>query len=607
MAQIHSSNVATVWALCLWSVCLFLLISMAYSTPPGNPISCTSKSTEAQKSYCTISNALNAFPDRSICKFGTVVYPETEDEILSAVAMASKQKMKVKVVTRTSHSIPKLICPDGDDGLLISTLKLDRILNVDVSAMTITVEPGVLLRDLTKHAAKSGLALPAGPYWWGVTIGGLISTGAHGSGWLGNGSAVHDYVQRIRIVTPARPDEGYAKVRILQNNDPDLNAAKLSLGVLGVISQVTLRLEPLFKRSITFVEKSDSDLIQQALSFGNEHEFGEITWYPNQRKVVYRVDDRVPCHVFGNGLNNFTAFRAVPSTALAAKRSLEEIQESTKNASWQCITARTSTAASIASAYGFANDDRNAFVRYPIIGYQHRLQSAGSCLDSPNDGLLTACPADPRIKSAFYHQSAFSIGISKAKNFMLDIQKLRDLEPEAFCSVELYDGILIRYAKASKAYLGKQENSLEFDLTYYRSTNPNTPRLFEDILEEVEQMAVFKYGGKPHWGKNRNVGFIGVIKKYETAAEFLKVKKSYDPFGIFSSKWTDQILGLDQTGVTIIKEGCALEGLCICSEDIHCAPKEGYVCRPGRVYTDARVCTDINRISQNLAFTFTDM
>ncbi|KAI3979088.1 hypothetical protein MKX01_016263 [Papaver californicum] len=580
----------------MWAVCSFIFpYCTVICSPPPNPINCVLKSSQTRSSscHCTISNSIGAFPDRSVCKVGNVVYPKTEEELLSVVAMASKNKMKVKIATRYGHSLPKLVCPDDDNGLLISTLYLNRIVNINVSTTKITVESGVILRDLIRQAAKSGLALTAAPYWWGLTVGGLISTAAHGSSLWGRGSSVHDYIEGIRIVTPSGPNEGYAKVRMLNSSDPDINAAKVSLGILGAISQVTLRLEPLFKRSITFTEKTDSDLAIQAATFGNEHEFGDISWYPNQHKAIYRVDDRVSSHVFGNGLNNFIGFRSTPSLALTAVRSSEEIQELTSDANGKCITAKSTTTALITSAFGFTNDG-TAFTGYPIIGYQNRLQSAGSCLDSPNDGLATACPTDPRVKGEFYHQLAFSIGLSKVKYFIEDIQKLRDLKPKAFCNVELYNGILMRYVKASSAYLGKQEDALDFDITYYRSTNPGTPQLFEDVFEEIEQIAVFKYQGIPHWGKNRNIGFIGAVTKYKNAGEFLKVKETYDPFGLFSSKWTDQILGLDQSGVAIVKEHCALEGLCICSKDIHCAPAEGYFCRRGRVYEEARVCTHFN-------------
>jgi len=92
-----------------------------------------------------------------------------------------------------------------------------------------------------------------------------------------------------------------------------------------MISKVTFRLEPLFKRSITYVTKHDIDLGDQALEFGKQHEFADLTWYPSQHKVMYRIDDRVPNTTRGNGVYHFTGFRAIPSFALAIVRSTGEI------------------------------------------------------------------------------------------------------------------------------------------------------------------------------------------------------------------------------------------------------------------------------------------
>lgn len=564
--------------------CLLLAVFMVDCSPPENHIKCSSANTN-----CIITNSYGTFPDRSICQAANVVYPTTEEELISIVAGATKAKRKVKVATRYSHSIPKLVCPDGQNGLLISTNYLNRTLEIDVQSMTMSVESGVTLRQLINEAAKAGLALPYSPYWWGLTIGGLLSTGAHGSTLWGKGSAIHDYVVALTIVSPGGSKDGYAKVRRLnESNSSELDAARVSLGVLGVISKVTLQLQPLFKRSISYVVKSDVDLGDQVASFGRQHEFADISWYPSQGKAVYRVDDRVSSNTSGNGIYDYIPFRSTLSLGLAVIRATEDTQESMKDPDGKCASAKLITSTLIRMAYGLTNNGL-VFTGYPIIGYHNRLQSSGTCLDSPEDAMITACPWDSRIKGEYFFQATFSISLPVVKSFIQDVQKLVKLEPRALCGLEQYNGILMRYVKASSAYLGKEDDALDFDITFYRNKDPAKPRLYEDILEEIEQLAVFKYGGLPHWGKNRNLVFNGALEKYKKAGAFLRVKEKYDPLGLFSNEWTDQVLGL-KGEVNIIKEGCALEGLCICSQDIHCAPGKGYLCRPGKIYQDARVC-----------------
>ncbi|KAF3336129.1 L-gulonolactone oxidase-like protein [Carex littledalei] len=358
--------------------------------------------------------------------------------------------------------------------------------------------------------------------------------------------------------------------------------------------QVTLQLQPMFKRSLTFVARSDEDLAEQAVKFGHQHEFADLAWYPGHRKVLYRNDDRVPVNTSGNGVYDFIGFRSTAALAIQINRFAEDTLEAAKSADGKCADSLLTTSTLALAAYGLKNNGL-LFTGYPVIGYQNKMQASGACAFGSEDRLLTACPWDPRIRGSFFHQTTISIALDNVKEFIMDVQKLRDLKPSAFCGLELCDGRLMRYVKASSAYLGKQSDMLDFDITYYRSRDPMTPRLYEDFLEEIEQMALFKYNGLPHWGKNRNLAFEEVMKKYNNSKAFLEVKYRYDPDGLFSSEWSDQILGLDGS-VIVKKAGCALEGLCICSEDVHCAPDKGYYCRAGKVYKDARVCTDVNSI-----------
>ena len=139
----------------------------------------------------------------------------------------------------------------GGGGHVISTRDYNRRIVVDPGRRTVEADAGVELRRLVDVAAAHGLALPYAPYWAGVSVAGLISTGAHGSSLHQKGGAVHEYVVGMRIVVPATPQEGYARVVAMaeeEGGDQEelLNAARVSLGVLGAISTVSHRISLVF-------------------------------------------------------------------------------------------------------------------------------------------------------------------------------------------------------------------------------------------------------------------------------------------------------------------------------------------------------------------------
>ncbi|GJN16545.1 hypothetical protein PR202_gb03563 [Eleusine coracana subsp. coracana] len=151
---------------------LTTLVHLNSSTPPPEPVTCRNDETF----NCTVTNAYGSFPDSSICHAANVTYPSTEQELISAVAAASAAKRKVKVATRYSHSIPKLVCPGGTDGTIISTIRLNRTVQIDTEKQIMTVESGMVLADLLQVAHEAGLSLAVSPYWYGLTIGGLLAS-----------------------------------------------------------------------------------------------------------------------------------------------------------------------------------------------------------------------------------------------------------------------------------------------------------------------------------------------------------------------------------------------------------------------------------------------
>lgn len=219
----------------LYSTTLSSTLQTTHAMLPQTPVRCN-------ETGCTLYNSYGAWGDRKECHALNITYPTTEEELRLSVAYANQNKHKVKVVSKFSHTIPKLACPDTDFGnsMLISTEKYSSSVEIDTINLAVTADSGVGLRQLIDKIEEFGLSLVAAPYWEGVSVGGLISTGAHGSSWWGRGGALHDHVIGLSLIVPARESEGYAKVIRLEAQDQLLNAAKVSLGLLGVISKVSL-------------------------------------------------------------------------------------------------------------------------------------------------------------------------------------------------------------------------------------------------------------------------------------------------------------------------------------------------------------------------------
>ncbi|KAG6698543.1 hypothetical protein I3842_08G025000 [Carya illinoinensis] len=565
-----------------WSSTLLNIHAM----PPLPPVQCN----RISASGCTLYNPYGAWGDRKDCHIPNVTYPTTEEQLRLAVAYANQNKLKVKVVSKFSHSIPKLACPSSTSGseeaLLVSTAKYDSSIEVDAENFAVTADAGVGLRELIDRVEEAGLSLVAAPYWEGVSVAGLISTGAHGSSWWGKGGAVHDHVIGLSLVVPARPSEGYAKIIRLEPRDPLFDAAKVSLGLLGVISKVKFSLERGFKRSIVYNFTDDDRFEEVYVDHAKKHEFADITWYPSKHKAVYRYDDRVHLNVSGNGVYDFLGFRSNSIVISKLMRVTEQTLENARSVTGKCTLAATTVGSKELLANGLRND--LMFTGYPVVGRQGKIQTSGSCLYSPTADTMATCAWDPRINGLFFFETTAIFPAPKFGDFIRDVKKLRDLKPENFCGVDIYNGFLIRFIKSSRAYLGQSEDSVVVDFNYYRANEPSTPRLNQEVWEEVEQMAFFKYGAKPHWAKNRNLAFLNVQHKYPNFDKFNAARKQLDPQNMFSNEWSDEIVFGKEMAAK--GDGCALEGQCICSEDRHCSPDKGYFCQRGLVYKEARVC-----------------
>lgn len=130
-------------------------------------------------------------------------------------------------------------------GITISTAELTRVLDYPARDMTITVEAGITVAALQETLAKEGQRLPIDiPQPQRATLGGALATNTSGPGRFGSGT-FRDYVIGISAVdsTGRRFSAGGRVVKNVAGYD----LCKLlvgSLGTLGIITQVTLKVRP---------------------------------------------------------------------------------------------------------------------------------------------------------------------------------------------------------------------------------------------------------------------------------------------------------------------------------------------------------------------------
>jgi FAD-linked oxidoreductase len=216
------------------------------------------------------------------CTPAAIESPRSDLEVAEAVRRAHDAGQTVKVVG-TGHSFTDIACTTGR---MMSVDDLDRVVDVDRDQCRITVEAGITIHRLNEELAVRGLALANLGDIDRQTIAGAVSTATHGTGATFGGLAT--FVRALELVTA----DGDV-VRCSAELEPEVfHAARVGLGALGVVTQVTLQCVPAFnlhhveqRRRVDGVLEELDDLVD-----GNEH--FEFYWMPHTESCATIANNR---------------------------------------------------------------------------------------------------------------------------------------------------------------------------------------------------------------------------------------------------------------------------------------------------------------------------
>lgn len=128
-----------------------------------------------------------------------VYVPENESEISEAIRECNAKVTPLTVSAGQTGTTGGCI-PFG--GWVLTTQKLNKIINIDTEEKFAVVQPGVTIEELESAVKKEGLLYPPDPTEKTATIGGNVSTNASGGRSYRFGPT-RNYIHRIKVVLPS--------------------------------------------------------------------------------------------------------------------------------------------------------------------------------------------------------------------------------------------------------------------------------------------------------------------------------------------------------------------------------------------------------------------
>ena len=409
--------------------------------------------------------------------------PTSGEEVSAIVRQAAEAGERVKVIGG-AHSFTDAAMTDGH---LLSLDAMDRV--VRVAGRDVTVQAGIRLRDLNEQLAHHGLAMPNLGDIDKQTIAGAIGTATHGTGsGLGN---IATTVVGLELVT----GDGSVR-RVDELTDPELlRVARVGIGALGIVTEVTLRCVPAFNlRAVETIEP----LVDVIADFGNlmrSTDHVEFYWMPGARRCQVKRNTR-------------TDEPAKPQPKLAYVRDKwigENLAFGTV-----CRVGRRfpSLAPKVAKLVTSAAPERDLVDRSDRIFCSPRhVHFVEMEYGIPFDAVPDAIGRIADLVSSLPFPPMFPIEVraSAADDIPLSTANGRD---SGWIAIHQYIG---------------------------------AP--YEAYFQGVEQI-MNDYAGRPHWGKLHYQSAMTLAHRYPEWATFREWRQQLDPTGTFRNAYLDRVLGL---------------------------------------------------------------
>lgn len=414
-----------------------------------------------------------------------IISPGSIPELAQAVRERGAAGRHVRVVG-SGHSFTPLA---QTDDTLITMSGLSGITNFDAERGLVTVLGGTPLKQLGDALLERGVAQENLGDIDVQTITGAVSTGTHGTGV--NFGTLSTQIAGLTLVTASGD-----VIEVTPGSNPELfKAAQVSLGALGVIASVTLRVVPAKRLRYQTRRERIESLLEHLEQYKRENSHFEFFWFPYTKWAQAKFTNETNAQP--TSANLWTEFNRVVLEN-GVFWALSEVS--------RLAPAASATVCKV-SAWGIASTT--------AVEYSHRIY---------------ATPRDVRFQEMEYN--------IPAQHFTEALAEIEAVINRRRFAVNF--PVECRFVKGDDIWLSPayQRDSAYIAVHMYQGMPYNE---YFQAVEEIFQ----RYDGRPHWGKLHTLTAATLASRYPHWQDFLRVRASLDPQGVFLNDYLRQLFGVD--------------------------------------------------------------
>lgn len=392
--------------------------------------------------------------------------PESVDELRRVVARSPRVR-----ALGTGHSFSRVADTEHD---LVRLDRLPRRVVIDHDEHTVTVTGGMRYADLIHVLHREGFALANLASLPHISIAGACATGTHGSG--DSQRCLASAVAGLEIVGP----EGDL-IELSRAVDGDEFAGSVvALGALGIVSRVTLDIEPAF----AMAQRVHLLVPLEEIASSLDEVFG----------AAYSV-------------SLFTDWRDTGDVWLKRRVGLPET--------------------------GWDGGQRALEPMHPVPGMPVELSTDQLDVVGPWHERLPHFRPELTPGAGEELQSEFYLPRTAAPAAFAAIREIADLVAPAMHIAE------VRTVRGDDLWLSPayHRDTVTFHFTWIDYLDAVEP-----VLAEVEKR-LRPLGGRPHWGKLTTMTPSEIVAGCERADDFAQLTRKHDPEGKFRNSFVDGLFG----------------------------------------------------------------